>query len=140
MAKFGKKNKVKLNITDYNVGIIGESGIGKTTIMKEALEKLVGEDGYLIANIGAEDGVDALPNVSYEDFPDLETFLEFVDDVVDNKQEDYPDLKVVVIDTSDELFRIAEPYIVYLHNKEFPQKKVQSIKAAFGGLSLVAHA
>ena len=138
MAKFGKKNIVKVDPTEYNVGIIGESGVGKTTLMKEALEKMVGQDGYLILNIGAEDGVDALPNASYEDIPDFETLEEFVDDVVENR-EDYPDLKVVVIDTMDELFRIVEPWIIKLHKKEFPDKPVKSIKAAFGGLSL-AHA
>ena len=139
MAKFGKKNVVKVDPTDYNVGVIGESGVGKTTLMKEVLEKLVGESGYMILNIGAEDGVDALPNASYEDIPDFETLEDFVDDVVENKDSDYPDLKVVVIDTTDELFKIVEPWIIKLHKKEFPDKPVKSIKAAFGGLML-AHA
>ncbi len=139
--KFGKKNKIKVVPEAYAVGLIGESGVGKTTIMKEALEQLVGEDGYMILNIGREQGVDALPDASYEDIPDFETLEEFVEDVVENREE-YADLKVVVVDTMDELFRITEPEVVRLHNiSNPPDKQVTSIKAAFGGLTkMVAHA
>lgn len=130
--KFGKRNVIKVDPVAYNVGLIGESGIGKTTIMKEVAEKLTGYDGYLILNMGREDGVDALADVAYEDIPDFETLEEFTDDVVENR-EAYKDLKLVIIDTLDELFRITEPEVIRLHNKEFPDKKVKTIKAAFGG-------
>ena len=50
MAKFGKKNKVSLDLSTYNICILGESGIGKTTLMKETCETLFGEDGYMIFN------------------------------------------------------------------------------------------
>lgn len=130
--KFGKRNVIKVNPLAYNVGLIGESGIGKTTLMKEVGEKLAGYDGYMILNIGREDGVDALPDASYEDIPDFATLEEFVDDVVENR-EDYKELKLVIIDTLDELFRITEPEVIRLHNKEYPEKKVKTIKAAFGG-------
>jgi hypothetical protein len=113
--------------------LIGESGIGKTTLAKEVCEKLVGEDGYMILNIGKEDGVDAIPNASYENVPDWDTFEEIVDDIIENRTTDYKDLKVLVYDTFDELMRITEPEVVRLHNKENPDKKVKSIKAAFGG-------
>ena len=43
---YGKKNTIKIDPLSYNIGLIGESGIGKTTIIKEMCEKLVGEDGY----------------------------------------------------------------------------------------------
>jgi GTPase SAR1 family protein len=131
--KFGKKNVIKIDPLAYNVGLIGESGIGKTTLAVEYCDKLAGEDGYLLLNIGKEDGVDAIPNASYENIPDWATFEEFVDDVVENRTTDYKDLKVVVYDTIDELFRIAEPEVIRLHNKTYPDKKTNSIKAAFGG-------
>ena len=41
---YGKKNVIKIDPLSYNIGLIGESGIGKTTIIKEMCEKLVGED------------------------------------------------------------------------------------------------
>ncbi|MGG2091335.1 AAA family ATPase [Bacillus sp. S13(2024)] len=131
--KFGKKNVIKVDPLAYNIGLIGESGIGKTTLAKEVCERLVGEDGYMILNIGKEDGIDAIPNASYEDIPDWETFIDFVDDILENRNTDYRDLKVLVYDTYDELMRITEPEVVRLHNKENPDKKVKSIKAAFGG-------
>lgn len=134
--KFGKKNVIKTSPADYNVGIIGESGVGKTTLMAEVCESLVGEDGYMILNIGREDGVDAIPNASYENIPDFETLEEFVEEVVENRNTDYKDLRIVVIDTVDELFRITEPEVVRLHNREYHDKvdkQVKSIKAAFGG-------
>jgi ABC-type oligopeptide transport system ATPase subunit len=131
--KFGKKNVIKIDPLSYNIGLIGESGIGKTTLAKEVCEKLYGEDGYMILNIGKEDGIDAIPNATYEDVPDWETFEELVDDIIENRNTDYRDLKVLVYDTFDELMRITEPEVVRLHNKENPDKKVKSIKAAFGG-------
>jgi len=131
--KFGKKNVIKIDPLAYNLGLIGESGIGKTTLAKEVCEKLVGEDGYMILNIGKEDGVDAIPNASYENVPDWDTFEAIVDDIVENRTTDYKDLKVLVYDTFDELMRITEPEVIRLHNKENPEKRVKSIKAAFGG-------
>ncbi|MCY7757801.1 AAA family ATPase [Bacillus inaquosorum] len=131
--KFGKKNKIKVSPLDYNIGLIGESGIGKTTLAKEVCEKLVGEDGYMILNIGKEDGVDAIPNASYEDVPDWITFNEITKDIIKNRTTDYADLKVLVYDTFDELIKITEPEVIRLHNKANPEKRVNTIKAAFGG-------
>jgi ABC-type oligopeptide transport system ATPase subunit len=131
--KYGKKNVIKIDPLAYNIGLIGESGIGKTTLAKEVCEKLYGEDGYMILNIGKEDGIDAIPNASYEDIPDWETFVDFVDYIIENRNTEYKDLKVLVYDTYDELMRITEPEVIRLHNKENPDKKVKTIKAAFGG-------
>ncbi|NUJ16775.1 AAA family ATPase [Bacillus glycinifermentans] len=131
--RFGKKNKIKLDPLDYNIGLIGESGIGKTTLAKEVCESLVGEDGYIILNIGKEDGIDAIPNVIYEDVPDWKTFEELTEDIIENRTTDYKDLKVLVYDTFDELIKITEPEVVRLHNKANPEKRVNTIKAAFGG-------
>ncbi len=133
MGKYGKKNEVKLDPLAYNLALIGESGIGKTTIIKEYCEKLAGEDGYLFLEIGKEDGADAIDGIVYENAPDWDTFEDIIDDIVENKTSDYSDLRVVVIDTYDELFRIAEPEVVRMHNVDNPEKPVKSIKGAFGG-------
>ena len=133
LGKYGKKNEVKLDPLAYNLALIGESGIGKTTIIKEYCEKLAGEDGYLFLEIGKEDGADAIDGIVYEDAPDWDAFEDIIDDIVTNKVSDYPELRVVVIDTYDELFRIAEPEVVRMHNVDNMDKPVKSIKGAFGG-------
>lgn len=131
--RFGKRNVIKVDPLAYNVGLLGESGIGKTTLAVEYCRKLAGDDGYILLNIGKEDGVDAIPDAIYEDVPDWATFEEIVNDIIEYRDTDYKDLKVIVYDTIDELFRIAEPEVIRLHNREYPEKKVKSIKAAFGG-------
>lgn len=141
--KFGRKNEIKINPLAYNFMLIGESGIGKTTIIKEYCEKLAGPEGYMFLETGREDGQDAINGINYITCDEWEGdydetlntmgFATFIDDVVENKASDWPDLKVVVVDTLDELFSIAEPEVIRMHNKENPNKRVKSIKAAFGG-------
>ena len=140
--KFGKKNEIKINPLAYNLALIGESGIGKTTIIKEYCEKLA-PDSYIFLEVGKEDGADAISGINYLNCPEWDAeydeytnsigFNTFVDDVVENRSTDWKDLKVVVIDTYDELFAIAEPEVIAMHNRENPTKRVKSIKAAFGG-------
>lgn len=141
--KFGKRNEVKVNPLAYNLALIGESGIGKTTIIKQYAEKLAGQDGYMFLEIGKEDGADAIEGINYLNCPEWDAeydeytnsmgFNTFIDDVIENRQTDWSNLKVVICDTYDELFAIAEPEVIRMHNKDNPNKRVKSIKAAFGG-------
>jgi hypothetical protein len=135
--KFGKKNIIKVNPLAYNIGLIGVGGIGKTTLAKNVCEKLVGENGYIIANLGREDGIDAIAGAIYEDIEDWDKFEDFCDDVIDNKLTDYKDLKVIVWDTIGELIRISEPEAIRRYNRTQMDKKngksVQTINSAWGG-------
>lgn len=141
--KYGKKNEIKVNPLAYNLALIGESGIGKTTVIKQYVEKLAGDDGYMFLEIGKEDGADAITGINYLNCPEWDMeydedsnsigFNTFVEDVVENRSTDWSSLKVVVVDTYDELFAIAEPEVIAMHNRENPSKRVKSIKAAFGG-------
>ena len=141
--KYGKKNEININPLAYNLMLIGESGIGKTTIIKDYCEKLAGEDGYMFLEIGKEDGADAIAGINYITCPEWDAdydedtnsmgFNTFIEDVVENKSTDWKNLKVVVIDTYDELFAIAEPEVINMHNRENPNKRVRTIKQAFGG-------
>lgn len=140
---FGKKNVIKIDPLSYNLGLIGEGGIGKTTVIKEFCEKLAGPDGYLFAECGKEDGADAISGINYINCPDWNSgydelnnavgFQLLIDDILENKSTDYPNLRVLVVDTYDQLRQIVEPEVIRLHNKENPDKRVKSIKAAFGG-------
>lgn len=138
---FGKRNRVDLNPLHYNIGLLGESGIGKTTIIKEMCEKLApetadGAPGYLHLDIGKEDGAEAIEGIFTEKVKDWAKFNQIINDIVKNKytDPDYANLQTVIVDTYDELMRIAEPEVVRLHNKENPDKpKITSINSAFGG-------
>lgn len=133
MARFGKKNKVSLNPLDANICLLGLPKIGKTTIMKEVAEKLVGEDGYLFLEMYRENGAKYIEDIVYEDVPDWDTFVEIIDDIVDNRTTDYADLKVVFLDTLDNALQLAEQESIRLWNKENPSKRTTAINAAWGG-------
>lgn len=133
MGRFGKKNHVSLNPLDANICLLGLPKIGKTTIMKQIAEELVGDEGYLFLEMYRENGAKYIEDIVYEDVPDWATFVEIIDDIVDNKASDYPDLKVVFIDTIDNALLLAEQESIRLWNKENPQKRTTAINAAWGG-------
>ena len=134
MGKYGKKHVISEDPLDYNIGIIGEGGIGKSTLLKETFEKLVGDSGYIMLDVGKEDGHKAIDGIVSEEVPDWNTFVSIVDDIVDNKNEEYPDLKIVGIDTYDQLIDIAIPEVIRMHNAQYkPPVDIVSIKQAFSG-------
>lgn len=133
MKKFGKKNQIDLNPLNYSIGLLGESGVGKSTIMKEVCQKLVGDEGYISLDVGKEDGHKAISGIITEKVEDWEKFTEIVDDIVENKETDYPNLKVVIIDTYDQLCELAEKEAIRQYNKTNPEKKALSINSAWGG-------
>ena len=131
--KYGKKNIIKVDPLAYNLGLIGLSGIGKTTLAKQVCEQLVGQDGYMVFTIGKEDGHDAIAGIVYEEVPDWDTFEDITNHIIENRLTIYKDLKVIVYDTIDELFEIATPRVIELNNKEFPDKQVKSLNQAYTG-------
>ena len=131
MGKFGKKHMIDLNPLSYSICLCGLGGIGKTTLAKEVCEKLVGEEGYIHFNIGREGGVDAINNIISEDIPDWQTFIEVTDDIIENKMDDYPDLKVVILDSLDELIRIGEDEVIRIEKKK--DSTIDSILKCKGG-------
>lgn len=140
---FGKKNVVKLDPFNYNIALLGEGGVGKTTLVKEMCEKYLPEGGYLFAECGKEEGADSISDINYINCPDLHSdYDEFtnsvgfdilIDDILENKSKSYPTLKVLIVDTYDELRKIIVPEVIRMHNKAHPDKRVVSIKSCFGG-------
>lgn len=136
---FGKRSKISDNLYDYSIMICGESGIGKTTVLSELCEKEFGEDGYLLLNTGDEEGVSAIDGVTYEDVPTYKKFDEVVKDIIKNKKTDYANLKVVILDTLDQLIEITEKTAIdnwnreNMGNKNFkPAKTLNSVEGGFG--------
>lgn len=132
--KFGKKKEISLNPLEYNITILGSSGIGKTTLAKEMCEKLVGEDGYIHFDIGREDGADAIEGIISEKVEDFNKLEEVTNDIIENKTTDYKDLKVVIWDTLDELIPILEAKAIRDWNRgKSGDKKADTINGAWGG-------
>lgn len=139
MGKFGKKVTVSTNLNDFMIGVMAPSGFGKTTLMFEVCEKLFGPDGYIVLDMGTEDGVSAIDGITAEPVPTWKKMREVVDDIVKNKETDYPNLKVVIPDTLDATFDIAEAYTVKAWNQENMGKQgftaatsINSVEGGFG--------
>ena len=140
---FGKKNHVKVDPTAYSFMLLGEPKIGKTTVLKEAAEKLVGEDGYLFVELGRERGADAIENITHINCPeyhmdyDEETnsvgWDDLVCDIEENKSTEYPDLKLILMDTYDQYINISQTESLRLYNKDNPDKRAKTLNGAWGG-------
>lgn len=136
MGKFGKKVQIDLNPLSYNICLLGESGIGKSTIAKQVCEKLVGDEGYLALDIGKEDGHKAISGIVSEKCDTWAKYDEVIEDITENKFTEYPNLKVVIIDTFDQLCDMAEKETVKLWNQKCRNSgkpTVDTINGAFGG-------
>ena len=131
--KFGKKNHVKVDTFNYSLMMLGEPKIGKTTLLYEVAEKLVGEDGYIFAELYREKGADAIEGIVAENIPTWDDWVEFVDDIVDNKTTDYADLRVVFADTYDQYILMAEDEAIRLWNKDNPEKRAKTLNQSWGG-------
>lgn len=132
-----KVNKISERLEDYSICLGGESGIGKTTLMVETCEREFGEDGYVIFNAGKEQGIDCIDGAVYEDIEDYKKLDSVIKDIVANKETEYPNLKVVVFDTLDQIIEICEPEVIRKWNadnmgaKDF--KPARTLNAACGG-------
>jgi GTPase SAR1 family protein len=137
MGKFGKRVNVATDLSKYMIGVMAPSGFGKTTLMYQVCEKEFGSDGYIILDMAQEDGVAALQGAVAEKVTTWKKMKEVVDDIVKNKATDYPDLKVVILDTLDAAFEAAEQYAVDTYNRENMGKqgftKASSINGVEGG-------
>lgn len=117
MAKFGHKVEVKTDLSSYMIGVMAPSGFGKTTLMYATCEREFGPDGYIILDMSMENGTAALQGATAETVSNWQKMKEVVDDIVKNKETDYKNLKVVILDTLDSAFESAEDYCVKMWNK-----------------------
>ena len=132
-----KRNTISNKLEDYSIALLGEAGVGKTTLMVETCEKEFGTDGYVIFNMGAEQGVDCIDGAAYIDIPDWKALDTAIKDLIKNKDTDYKDVKVIVYDTLDQLFEFGERETIRRFNVENMGEKnfkqCTSINSAYGG-------
>ena len=131
--KFGKKNQVKVDPFNYSLMMLGEPKIGKTSLLYEVAEKLVGDEGYIFAELFRERGADAIEGIVAENIPDWDAWVEFVDDIVDNKTTDYAKLRVIFGDTYDQMILMAQQEALSLWNRKNPDKRADSLNGSWNG-------
>ncbi len=134
---YGKKNTIDTDLSKVILGLLGESGIGKSTTLFHMAETLFGDEGYILLDMGSEYGSEYIEGVVSEQVETFKKFIAIVDDICKNKEKDYPKLKVILADTLDALFEIGEPYLVKLYNQEHMGEKnfvpAKTINATEGG-------
>lgn len=146
---FGKRNQVSVNILDYNIMLLGESGAGKTSLINNVcLEYTNNPESALFLEIGQERGADAISGINYincpewdmdyDEFSNSAGFADVCEDIIENKVSEYPNLKVVVFDTLDQLITISENKVLEMWNREcrnagHPEKCTNSINACYSG-------
>ena len=134
---YGKKNTINTDLSKIIFGLLGESGIGKTTTLYHMAETLFGDEGYILLDMGSEYGSEYIEGVVAEPVETFKKFLDVVNDICKNKDKDYPNLKVILVDTLDALFEVGEPYLTKLYNQEHMGEKnfvpAKTINAAEGG-------
>lgn len=133
--QIGAIREVKLDLASYSYLINGVAGVGKTTTVTEIGQKEYGVDGYLLLTIGQEPEPDHIGNVWQERATDWDDLEEIIETICEYKDEDYPKLRMVGIDSVDEVFRLAEQKVIELHNKKVTNlaDKATTIKSCFGG-------
>ena len=133
MGKFGKRNEIKIDPLAYNICLLGEPKIGKSSIVKSMLEKLAGNDGYIFLEMAGEAGADAISGIIYEDCDTWDDVIEIIEDIEDNKTTDYAELRAIVIDTYDGWIKLAQEEALALWNKTHPDKQADTIDASWNG-------
>lgn len=146
---FGKRNQVSVNILDYNIMLLGESGAGKTSLINDVCNEYThNPESALFLEIGQERGADAISGINYINCPEWDMdydelsnsagFATVCEDIIENKISEYPNLKVVVFDTLDQLITVSEKRVLEMWNKEcrkagHPEKCTNSINACYSG-------
>ena len=143
---FGKRNSVNLDILSYNIMLLGESGAGKTSLINT---KYTGNpESALFLEIGLERGADSISginyincpewNMDYDEFDNAAGFYTVCEDIIENKTTEYPELKVVVWDTLDQLINVTEAEVIRMWNREcrtagHPEKQAKTINGCYSG-------
>ena len=132
--KCGKKNVLHKKFSNYNYIINGEGDVGKTTLAYELGKAVANSDeGTFIIVVGKENKPKHIDGVFFDEAPKFEKVDEYVEELCENKAE-FPDTVFVAFDSLDELFRIAEDYVVREWNRSCPaDKRCKSISGAYGG-------
>lgn len=132
----GKVYEMSTSFKDYSYIINGVGGIGKTTLSYEIGKAITGNNkGTLVLTIGSENvptHINGLYGDTASDFP---TLMKYAKELAKDRKTEYSDTQFICIDSLDELFRVAENYVVaeYNNTPNGKEKPAKSISGAYGG-------
>jgi len=139
-----KKNKVKLDLASYpHYVIMGQRKIGKTTFFYELVKLITGSsDGGILISLGEECGFNHLEDLMFEEATiwskepeeddDTRGFIQIVNDLVENRNTEWKDIKLIGLDTLDELFGIGTKQVFKEHLLA-KGERCKSLNDALGG-------
>lgn len=126
-------NKTAESIKDISIYLRSVKKWGKSTLFRDIVR--VKYDGDLSRGVLIECGMetgDTMLNANSTHVDTYEELVELKDWLIKEKGKEH-NIEMLCFDTADELVPIFEAEVVRMHNKEFPTKKVKSIKAAYNG-------
>ena len=133
--KYGKTAVMGEHFYDYNYIINGVAAIGKTHLAHHLGIAATGSnEGTFIITCGREPEPTHIPNSPfYEHAKTFKEVMDIVKELTTNKAE-YPNTKFIAIDSIDEIFRIAEDYVIAEWNNICKiDERAKSISQAYKG-------
>lgn len=133
--KYGQVAVMGEKFYDYNYIINGVAAIGKTHLAHHLGVAATGSnEGTFIITCGREPIPEHIPNSPfYEHAKTFKQVLDIVKEITANKA-DYPNTKFIAFDSVDELFRIAEQYVIKEWNDNCKiDERAKSISQAYKG-------
>ena len=126
-------NTIKPDIKNLSIYLRSTKKFGKTTLFRDAILAKYGDPSRgLLVGCGNEVGYKILDNLNTTQVTTYKDLIDLRDWLIKEKGEEH-NIEIVAFDTGDELALIADKETIRLSNIENPNKKIKSIKAAFGG-------
>lgn len=128
-----KINTIKADIKNATIYLRSTKKFGKTTLFRDVIIEKYGDPSRgLLVGCGNEIGYTFLDNINATQVKSYKDLVELKEWLINEKGKEH-NIEIVAFDTGDELALIADAETIRLSNVENPNKKVKSIKAAFGG-------
>ena len=126
-------NTIKPDIKNLSIYLRSTKKFGKTTLFRDAILAKYGDPSRgLLVGCGNEIGYKILDNLNTTQVTTYKDLIELRDWLINEKGKEH-NIEIVAFDTGDELALITDKETIRLSNIENPNKKIKSIKAAFGG-------
>ena len=126
-------NTIKPDIKNLSIYLRSTKKFGKTTLFRDAILAKYGDPSRgLLVGCGNEIGYKILDNLNTTQVTTYKDLIELRDWLINEKGKEH-NIEIVAFDTGDELALISDKETIRLSNIENPNKKIKSIKAAFGG-------